>query len=143
MNYMKEVANMLGVELNEEFNINLHGSRKYRFTEHGMEDFHEPIGQWMTCDYLFSILNGTIEIVKIPILDEAEKEYLSAVIKPFRNCVKCISKNRFDGFEYIFIVYFSKLGNEDYVLDLPAFEEGTMYKGMEACKHYTLEELGL
>ena len=142
MNYMKEVANMLGVELNEEFYINLHGSRKYRFTEHGMEDFHEPIGQWMTCDYLFSILNGTIEIVK-PILDEDEKEYLSAVIKPFRDCVKCISKNRFDGFERIFITYFSKLGNKDYILDLPAFEEGTMYKGMDVCKHYTLDELGL
>lgn len=143
MNYMEQVANMLGVELNEEFYISFNQGTKYKFTETGgLEYFNKQIGKWMVSTGLFNILNGAYEIVK-PILDEDEKEYLSAVIKPFRNCVKCISKNRFDGFEYIFIVYFSKLGNEDYVLDLPAFEEGTMYKGMEACKHYTLEELGL
>ena len=28
-------------------------------------------------------------------------------------------------------------------LELPAFERGTMYRGMELCKEYTLEELGL
>lgn len=144
MNYMEQIAQMMGVELGEEFKITC-DEHKYRFTEQGLEYFNYIIKEWIISDCLNNILNGSHEIVKIPkpILDAKEKEYLSAVIKPFRDCVKCISKNRFDGFEYIFIVYFSKLGNEDYVLDLPAFEEGTMYKGMEACKHYTLEELGL
>lgn len=145
MNYMEQVANILGVELNEEFCINLHGSRKYRFTEHGMEDFHEPIGQWMTCDYLFSILNGTLEIMKIPkpILDEAEKEYLSAVIEPWRNCVNCIFKSKASNFEYVIITYRDKLSEIEYDMRLPTFEIGTMYKGMKLGKEYTLEELGL
>lgn len=149
MKYMEQVANILGVELNEEFCINLHGSRKYRFTEHGMEDFHEPIGQWMTCDYLFSILNGTLEIMKIPkpILDAKEKEYLSAVIKPFRNCITSVTKRHYFNsyeIEYISVTYIDRLmDNSTYIFSLPNFKSGTMYKGMESGKHYTLEELGL
>lgn len=30
-----------------------------------------------------------------------------------------------------------------YIFSLPFFEKGTMYKGMETDKRYTLEELGL
>lgn len=145
MNYMKEVAEMLGVELGEEFELIKYDSIfKYKLTADGLVAFSPITKDWHEGNKLLvDLLLGNNEIVKIPILDEVEKRYLSNIIKPFRNCVKCISKNRFDGFEYIFIVYFSKLGNEDYVLDLPAFEEGTMYKGMEACKHYTLEELNI
>ena len=142
MNYMKEVAKMLGVELGEEFRIDC-ARAKHRITERGLEFFSEVNDAWLLDSLMLkNLLCGVCEIVK-PILTDDEKEYLSAVIKPFRDRVKCISKNRFDGFEHIFIVYFSKLGNKDYILDLPAFEEGTMYKGMDVCKHYTLEELGL
>lgn len=147
MNYMKQVAEMLGVELNEEFMIAVDGEksdRKYKLTETGC-CVYKPHGEWYHTEAINRILSGIYEIVKIPkpILDNAEKEYLSAVIKPFKDRVKYLSKNRFDGFERIFITYFSKLGSKDYILDLPAFEEGTMYKGMDVCKHYTLEELGL
>ena len=143
MNYMEQVAKMLGVKSYEEFNLSSFGSRKFRFTEQGLEYFHEPTEKWALSGLLYRILEGTYEIVKIPILDEAEKEYLSNIIKPFRDRVKCISKNRFDDFEYIYITYFNKLGNKDYVLDLSIFEDGAMYKGMETNKHYTLDELGL
>ena len=72
------------------------------------------------------------------ILDDAEKEYLSNVIKPFRNKVAYIQKcGTSDGDEYIWI----ELEN-DYV-SLPYFKKGTMYRGMEVDKKYTLEELGL
>lgn len=142
MNYMKEVAQLLGVELGEEFRIDF-ARAKHRITERGLEFFSEVDDAWLLdCLTLRNLLCGEYEIVKTILTDE-EKEYLSAVIKPFRNCVKCISKNRFDGFERIFITYFSKLENKYYFLDLPAFEEGTMYKGMELCKHYTLEELNI
>ena len=77
---------------------------------------------------------------KEPILDEVEKAYLSAVIKPFRKKVMYISKQKSFNtrMEYLRIVLF----NEDYMY-LPNFEENTMYKGMEVCKCYKPEELGL
>ena len=87
------------------------------------------------------------EEYKEPVLDEKEKEYLSAVIKPFRDRVIYIKKidvylgcNKYD--EYIL----GELGNKDDVVDtfsLPYFPKGNMYKGMETNKKYTLEELGL
>lgn len=145
MNYMKQVAKMLGVELGEEFELIKYDSIfKYKLTSDGLVAFSPITKDWHEGNKLLvDLLLGSNEIVKIPILDDVEKEYLSAVIKPFRDCVKCISKNRFDGFERIFITYFSKLGNKDYILDLPAFEEGTMYKGMQLYEKYKLEELGL
>lgn len=88
------------------------------------------------------------EEYKEDILDEEEKKYLSAVIKPFRDRVKYIKKiymyfGRNKDAEYIF----GELGNEnDDVVDtfaLPYFPKGSMYKGMETDKKYTLEELGL
>ena len=79
-------------------------------------------------------------IVKKEILDEAEKEYLHAVIKPFKKQVAFISlKKRFDDNRaYIYI----KLKNNDFVV-LPFFEKGTMYKNMQINREYTLKELEL
>ena len=84
---------------------------------------------------------GTIEvengfIQEKEILDEKEKEYLSAVIKPFRDRIEYIKKVE-DIREYIAIY----LKNER--LNFPYFDKGTMYKGMELDKKYTLKELGL
>lgn len=82
---------------------------------------------------------------KEPVLDEVEKAYLSAVIKPFKANVTGICKiNICRGFCCIMIYAESILSevSED-VIDLPLFETGTMYKGMETDKHYSLEELGL
>ena len=143
MNYMEQVAKMLGVELEEEFQVEEYDDDYiFKLTKDGLRWM--GTNGWQSGYFsLEDILCDRIEIVKKPVIDETERKYLSAVIKPFRDRVKCISKNRFDGFERIFITYFSKLGNKDYILDLPAFEEGTMYKGMEVCKHYTLDELGL
>ena len=79
---------------------------------------------------------------KEPILDDVEREYLSAVIKPFRNKVKNIVKISEIGKskeQYIRIV----LGELDF-MNFPNFNKNTgMYKGMEADKLYSLEELGL
>ena len=81
------------------------------------------------------------------ILDEEEKKYLSAVIKPFRDRVEYIKKLeayycRNDSRENIFVRICGKYGFED-LLSLPYFPKGSMYKGMETGKQYTLEELGL
>lgn len=73
------------------------------------------------------------------ILDKAEKEYLSAVIKPFRDRVERVAKHTFrNKGQHILI----DVREDDFVV-LPFFEEDTMYKGMELWKGYTLEELGL
>lgn len=73
------------------------------------------------------------------ILDDVERKYLSAVIKPFRNKVKSISKGASE-VNQEFIVIDCKNGDKTF---LPWFKAGTMYKGMERYKRYTLEELGL
>lgn len=74
-----------------------------------------------------------------PILDDIEKEYLSIVIRPFREKVKRIIKilDSCNNTAFILIQL-----NDDYI-SLPDFKENTMYKNMEANKKYTLEELGL
>lgn len=77
---------------------------------------------------------------KKPILDDVEREYLSAVIKPFRDKVTNIYKLDFDYNEYKEYIL---INLEDDYINMPNFATGTMYKGMEAGKEYTLEELGL
>ena len=76
---------------------------------------------------------------KEEILDEAEKRYLKAVIRPFRARMKYIMKEdiNYATKEYIRI----DLGRE--MINLPKFDSGSMYKGMKLNKGYTLEELGL
>ena len=71
------------------------------------------------------------------ILDEKEKEYLRAVIRPFRDRVKYIEKC--GGYEKDYI----KIGVKGEPIVFPFFKKNTMYKGMEQNKEYTLEELGL
>lgn len=87
---------------------------------------------------------GTIEvengyIVEREILDKEEKEYLSAVVRPFKNRISHISKVAwYDGTYYISI----ELDNYE-IINLPYFEKEAMYNGMEEDKKYTLKELGL
>lgn len=75
---------------------------------------------------------------KEPILTDSEREYLSAVIKPFRKNADFVCKNSNILCEYISI----GVNNNDYI-SLPAFKPGEMYKCMEKNKLYTPEELGL
>ena len=83
----------------------------------------------------------TLEVEE-SILDDVEKEYLSGVIRPFRDRIKFIRKNCIYGQEYINVVYNSKF-KDDTNFCLPLFEPNTMYKNMELNKEYTLEGLGL
>ena len=76
---------------------------------------------------------------KPPILDDVEKAYLSAVIKPFRKDVRSITKKKNnEGYEWLRIIV-----EDNNPLVLPGFKKETMYKGMHAYKEYTVEELGL
>ena len=73
------------------------------------------------------------------ILTDKEKAYLSAVIKPFREKVEYVYKICLEigKREYL------EISLENGVISFPYFEKGTMYKGMEVDKAYTVEELGL
>ena len=75
---------------------------------------------------------------KESILDDKEKEYLSNVIKPFRDRIKRIVKLPIcEEKEFI------SINLKDDTSYLPNFKKDTMYKNMKLEKYYTLEELGL
>lgn len=111
----------------------------FRASECGFVGLRFP---WYENKEMFSdkFLDQEIDIATPEILDDAEKRYLSAVIRPFRKRVDSIMKISdplsYDK-EYIFI----KLDEDSF--SLPYFKTGTMYQGMELEKVYTLEELGL
>lgn len=143
-NKMAEVAKLLGVELNEEFGLKK-SNFSYKLTTYGLLKRYLTVEEWSHSSMLEDILIGILEIVKKPkpILDEVEKRYLSNIIKPFIKDVKYIIKSRnFSGnYEYISIDYIDSLGYHE--INLPYFKVGTMYRGMEIGKDYTLNELGL
>ena len=84
--------------------------------------------EWLTEEY------------KEPVLDDVEREYLSATIKPFRKMIAYIVKAQDfdDGKQCIRII----LQNGD-GMHFPYLDDDAMYKGMEVNKEYSLEELDL
>lgn len=134
-NYMKEVAEMLGVEFGEKFEIENIIYNPYHINENGLYN----------CDndhcykYLSDLLKGEKEIKKTIITDK-EREYLSNVTAPksiYEN-VDYIAKTQTG--KYFRIVIIDKQGVRSH---LPCFENEKMYKGMELNKIYTLKELGV
>ena len=73
------------------------------------------------------------------ILDDIEKEYLRNIIKPFRDKVVFISKVTCEDEECISIIMRPEYDS----FSLPYFKKGTMYKGMNKRRDYSLKELGL
>lgn len=135
-NIMKEVAKLLGVELNEKFNVKgiYFNCNPCQFKSYGLVDHND----YLADNILRHLLTGACTIEK-PILDKKEKEYLSSVIAPkqiYKN-VKYIVKTS-DGEDFFILIKV----NEEYVC-FPFFTNKNMYKGMEVDREYTLEELGL
>ena len=79
------------------------------------------------------------------ILDKEEKEYLSAVIRPFRKRVISLTKTSGIETKYEELEIVVKLPDKPSktCVRLPYFKKDTMYKGMELDKDYTLKDLGL
>ena len=83
------------------------------------------------------------------ILNKQEKEYLSNIIKPFKNTVRAIAKYDdidYDNYSFILIIVKQLIDGYDIVNEgicLPVFKSDIMYKGMEVGKQYTLDELEL
>ncbi len=114
----------------------------YEETSSGIKNLFEK--QYTPPVYPYELLvdfaNWLEQEYKPPILDDVEKAYLSAVIKPFRERIKYIRK-----------INHSSVNNDQFLCivlvndrcGLPNFKKGTMYKGMEEDRDYTLKELGL
>lgn len=141
MNHMKEVAQLLGVEIGEEFRIEGHSSNNiYRLTEENIE--YLSCGHWFSISStLNKLLNGEYKVAKMPILDDVERKYLEGVIRPFRDDVESICKcETYNGKkEYLTISFFSTVSD----MYFPDYPMGTMYKGMVLNRKYNIEELGL
>lgn len=141
MNYMKVVAQLLDLEIGEEFRIEGHSSNNiYRLTEENIE--YLSCGHWFSISStLNKLLNGEYKVAKMPILDDVEKRYLKGVIRPFRSDVEYIFRceNRSDKKEWIGIRFKSTLCE----MYFPEYPAGTMYRGMVLNRKYSIEELGL
>lgn len=90
------------------------------------------------------ILNKEFKIKDEILLNDKEKEYLKAVIKPFRNRVIYIEKINNVSFQYIKIVV-EALSENSFcdIICLPKFKTGTQYKFLKLDIQYKLEDLGL
>lgn len=96
---------------------------------------HTDCGECKEC-----FLKWLLEEYRGPVLDDVEREFLSATIKPFRKKIAYIVKAQDfdDGKQCIRII----LQNGD-GMHFPYLDDDAMYKGMEVNKEYSLEELGL
>lgn len=86
------------------------------------------------------ILDWMAKPFKEPILTDTEREYLAAVIRPFRKEIVSISKFKTwdDSSQYIYIEMTNR-----HIATLPVFPKDNMYKGMKDARHYSLKELDL
>lgn len=123
----EEEITLKGTFVKEEDNKKVY---KINFDKLDWENFYNIDGDLYLC-------------IKQEILDEKEKEYLRAVIKPFRDRVKSITKIKGCMKNEYIAIYMKSINESGERVPLPYFKKNTMYKGMEERKEYTLEELGL
>lgn len=116
-------------------------TRIVKSSDYNIEQFES----YCVCGEVVKVLRPTgyktVYEVKKEILDEEEKKYLSAVIKPFKNNVLYIVKvyNLYNDCQQLLTIALKG----DRFIQFPSFEKDTMYKGMIPNRHYTLKELGL
>ena len=90
---------------------------------------------------LGKVVRWLLSEYKEPILDEVEREYLSAVCRPYK--VEYILKAGTINNKVWLSVGVSSITIGIEAFKLPLFEKNTMYKGMEVGKYYTPQELGI
>ena len=85
------------------------------------------------------------DIYNPPILNDAEREYIKMILKPFHGAVKyaekvteCVFDEDNCSKEYLFIAFYGR-GS----FSFPDFDSGKMYAGMELNRKYKLDELGI
>lgn len=109
-------------------------------------DNGESSGSWLKHKDMYSdkFLDQIIEVRVPDILTNEEKEYLSTVIKPYRDKITYIEKvNDLIPLKRKFIRIGYYESNVEHSANFPNLPNNEMYKGMKENKPYTLEELGL
>ena len=150
MNLIPEVAKLLDLEIGEEFKVVDAAGFDYGVFRLGENYIEQKLrnDKWLLSyeHMIGAIVCGRLKVVKLPkvILTDEEKEYLSNVVRPWRD--KVISFTKYwstgeDVNEFIQICYVQN--GMKYYISLPDFEKGSMYKGIELERDYSLEELGL
>ena len=132
------------------------GDIVYTVNEYGFEARGTILNEWSGKSIKNFENNTGRKILKIErpqtiyefkeVLDAKEKEYLSNLIEPFKKRVIHIEKIKklYGNSEFVNIVLYNSISyNKEESIQLPYFKKGTMYKGMELGKKYTLKELGL
>ena len=143
MTYMEQIAKMLDVEIGEEFKIEGHDDNlKFQFTENRFLQSSGDVYGWIDSISIMTVLEERAKIIKLPkpVLTDEEKEYLSYVIKPFREDVLKISKFKSKVLKNKEVIGFETPNG---FMIFPPFEKDKMYKNMELNKAYTLDDLGL
>lgn len=141
MNYMLDIAKLIGVEFGEEFKLKDSGGfvyqYPYRLDKDGM--YHIKSAKYSD-EMLVDVLKGEYEIIKLPkpTLTEKEKKYLFGVIEPFRDEVTCICKGHDYDTEWVEI----GMKHTPNII-LPICLEEMKFKDLELDKNYSLEALGL
>ena len=74
------------------------------------------------------------------LLNEKERKFLTGFVELYRDKIIKIKKIGIRNKDIEFVCLYIKNGPN---IKLPIYKKGTMYKGMEIDKGYTLEELGL
>ena len=97
-NYMADVAKVLGVELGEEFKIS-NDAHIYRITKYGVE-YTLANKMWDRDTFaLLKLLNGEIEIIKLPWQPKKGDEYYYPG-EGFNNICRALWGNTVFGFAY-------------------------------------------
>ena len=89
-----------------------------------------------------NVMDWLLEEYSEPLLNDAEREYLSAIIKPFRGKHEIHITKKVSDILAIKNAYISvKVGSDR--INFPFFNKDKMYEGMKKNKEYTLKELDL
>ncbi len=146
----QEVLDFFGVELNKIYQFKLKNGKGYfkiTRTDSGelavrCSDNIKIVEKGKGFEYNLLILQRwSYKECEKPILDNKERAYLSAVIKPFKERIEYIIK--FDSSYENKRERISIKIIDGHSMLFPDFNKNTMYKNMETAKIYTLEELDL
>lgn len=105
MNYMEQVAKMLGVELEEPFKIiysnNAESIEYYRFTKNGFEFYYDEDNEWLPgAQGFIRLILGQYKIKKKPFLSkDGERFYFIDVNKNVQSRIN--DQKEFDIMSYI------------------------------------------
>ena len=154
MNNIEAVADILGLKIYEEFDINKipygpewNNSRainygRFRFTYDGLEKYNSDKKEW--ADSVASMFNGLLigkYDIKKHVLTLKEKSYLEHMISPYEEYVKTFEKKSYQSndhdYEYIRITSNDVYAEtKDGIWTSHLLPPGTMFKFMELNKAY-------